>query len=198
MTIYNIYKATCIVNGKSYIGFTNDLPNRVKRHNYWYRKNRQSRLYTAMRKHGWDKFRFEVIYQSKDKDHTFHTMEQYFIGQYDTINNGYNQKLGGKGVIGVVKDTVWVNNGSKHRRVHRNSVPDGWTMGRIDTVHKHLHTKSVGRKISKEHKESGRYKGSKNPAAKSVTIDGVTYGTIREAVKETGLSIFKIKKYYLI
>lgn len=41
--------------------------------------------------------------------------------------------------------------------------------------------------------KKGLYDGEKNPNAKSVYIDGVKYGTMKEASEKTGLSVFKIR-----
>jgi hypothetical protein len=38
------------------------------------------------------------------------------------------------------------------------------------------------------------YDGSKNPNAKSVIIDEIKYGTMKEASEKTGLSLYKIRK----
>jgi hypothetical protein len=56
-----------------------------------------------MRKHGFDNFSWEVIYESSDKQHTLNEMEQHFINQYNTMHpNGYNMKLGGLVVIYLI------------------------------------------------------------------------------------------------
>lgn len=49
----------------------------------------------------------------------------------------------------------------------------------------------VRRKMSMMKK--GLYDGDKNPNAKSVSIDGVEYGTMKEASQKTGLSLYKIR-----
>lgn len=41
-------------------------------------------LYNAMRKYGWDNFKFEVIATAEDKE-TLDELESYFIRKYDTI-----------------------------------------------------------------------------------------------------------------
>jgi group I intron endonuclease len=99
MDIYTIYKAKNTVNGKVYIGFDSNWPNRIRTHKTDFnRKN--TYFYYAIRKYGWSNFEWDVIYQSKDKDHTLNEMEKYFINEYDSYNEGYNLTFGGEGTIG--------------------------------------------------------------------------------------------------
>lgn len=95
MNIYSIYKATNKINGKIYIGYTNNFPRRQKNHkNYSIKTN--SHFYNGIKKHGWDNFEWEIIYQSKDQAHTLNEMESYFISIYDSFHNGYNSTTGGE------------------------------------------------------------------------------------------------------
>ena len=99
MTIYSIYKATNIITGKSYIGFSGNYASRKRVHKCNALDNKViNYFYNSIRKHGWDNFKWEIIYQSKDKLYTLNTMESYFINEYNTINPfGYNTKSGGDG-----------------------------------------------------------------------------------------------------
>ena len=101
MIIHTIYKAVNQVNGKVYIGFDSNWPNRVNIHRSSSKKQ-DYKFYRAIRKYGWDNFKWDIIYQSKDKEHTLKVMEKYFIEQYDSFNNGYNSTLGGDGTLGLI------------------------------------------------------------------------------------------------
>lgn len=99
MNIYSIYKATNNVNGKSYIGFDANWPTRQKNHKKNYTE-RNSNFYAALRKHGWENFTWEILYQSTDKEYTHKVMEEHFIREYDThcdTGHGYNMSYGGDG-----------------------------------------------------------------------------------------------------
>jgi len=98
-SIYSIYKITNTINGKVYIGFDSNWPNRQKSHRYSLDKRNQ-KLYCAMRKYGWDKFVWEVIYQSKDGKHCLNVMESFFIKEYNSFKKGYNLTMGGEGTLG--------------------------------------------------------------------------------------------------
>ncbi len=93
--IFSVYKATCSVNQKSYIGFTQkDLKIRKKNHKYASKGKSLAKFYAAIRKHGWENFAWEIIYQTPDKEHCLE-MEKHFIIEFDSINNGYNIRCGG-------------------------------------------------------------------------------------------------------
>ena len=97
MKMYYIYKITNKTNNKSYIGFTSNLKERFKVH-----RSKQTNLIIsrAIRKYGVDNFTFDILYQSFDKDYALNVMEQKYIEEYDTINQGYNQRKGGFALIG--------------------------------------------------------------------------------------------------
>lgn len=94
--LYSIYKISNTVNQKVYIGYTSNFENRKKQHIRSVGK-KDSKLYRAMRLYGVGSFSFEIIYQSKEKNHTKNTMEAKFIEEYDSYKNGYNGSLGGDG-----------------------------------------------------------------------------------------------------
>ncbi len=93
--IYSIYKITNTINNKCYIGFTENIQRRWAAH----RRQGGSKtktLYKAFEKYGIDKFYFEVLYQSKDYEHTLCEMEPYFIQEYKSFGvGGYNMNEGG-------------------------------------------------------------------------------------------------------
>ena len=100
MVIYSIYKATNKINGKCYIGFDSKWPHRKSAHKLS-SQTQDYKFYRAIRKYGWDNFEWELIYQSKDKEHTKDIMETFFINDYNSFNNGYNSTKGGDGLLGV-------------------------------------------------------------------------------------------------
>ena len=101
MIIYSIYKCVNRLNGKVYIGFDSKWPNRKYEHKY-NTNHKKQKLYHAIRKYGWNNFDWEVIYQSFDGEYTLKVMENYFITEYHSYNNGYNETLGGEGTLGRI------------------------------------------------------------------------------------------------
>lgn len=102
MIIYTIYKSVNTINGKVYIGFDSNWPNRLAIHKSNSKKVNY-KFYRAIRKYGWDSFEWSVLYQSTDRQHTLKEMENHFICEYDSFKNGYNSTLGGEGVFGLYR-----------------------------------------------------------------------------------------------
>lgn len=113
MTIYTIYLATNVVNGKHYVGFDSNWPRRRGDHlTNAFSETTQHKYYfhSAIKKYGKQNFEWSVLYQSLDGEHTKDIMEQYFITEYRTYGgfddcNGYNLTLGGDGSLGRFKTT---------------------------------------------------------------------------------------------
>lgn len=111
-----IYKIENLVNHKKYIGQSNNIERRWKNersvafnehaHEYDYPLSR------AFRKYGLENFSFEVIEECHQEN--LNEREQYWIAQFDSYFNGYNQTLGGgqsinggcnkEKILGIFKD----------------------------------------------------------------------------------------------
>ena len=108
MKVSTIYIATNIVNNKCYVGFTSrSLEVRKERHKTESfsvtQPGYKSAFHDAIRKYGWDNFKWEVLYQSWDRYHCKNVMENYFIeecGTYSYDHDGYNMTKGGEGTFG--------------------------------------------------------------------------------------------------
>lgn len=177
--IYTIYKATNIINGKCYIGFTSNFHNRLLDHRKNFRnknsKKYYNKFYCAIRKYGWDNFQWEFLYQSKDKDHCLSEMETYFIKEYNSFalvenSNGYNLTLGGEGTPGIVKS---------------------------ERSKKHHSEKMKGRKFTEEHKSniSNSLKGKKRTPEHCKNLSESQKGDKNWQTKRMGELHPKSKKY---
>lgn len=100
-----IYKFTNKVNGKAYIGQTNNIEKRKRGHKSesFNKKANGYKLpfHNAIRKYGWDNFSFEIIEEINDdfgRDY-LNEREKYFIELFNstTDKNGYNITVGGDG-----------------------------------------------------------------------------------------------------
>jgi group I intron endonuclease len=92
--MFYIYKATNLLNQKSYIGFTENPDRRWNQHCNDYRRYNRP-FYNAMKKYGPENFHFEIIYENEDRQATLVQMEPFFIELYDTYRYGYNCTKGG-------------------------------------------------------------------------------------------------------
>ncbi len=117
--IYTIYRARCLVNGKSYVGFDSAWPKRRIQHER-YSGHLRGRFQLALRKHGIESFEWTVVYRSTDGDHTLKVMEPHFIRVFSGYTHGYNSTLGGEGSLGYVatpeaREKISAKNKGKHR-----------------------------------------------------------------------------------
>lgn len=87
-----IYKITNKINGKSYIGQSNNIERRFQEHQT---KSSTSRipLDIAIQKYGKDNFSYEVIEECDISE--LNERETYWIQKYNSIINGYNCSIGG-------------------------------------------------------------------------------------------------------
>lgn len=58
---------------------------------------KNQKLYLSINKYGWDKFRWEVLYESWDSEYCLSVVEPLFIQEYDSYNTGLNSTIGGEG-----------------------------------------------------------------------------------------------------
>ena len=89
-----VYKITNIINNKVYIGITHSIEKRKIQH---FKCKKNHPLYNAIRKYGPDKFTFEVIDSSDDRN-TLCELEKYYIRLYKSNDRkyGYNITSGGE------------------------------------------------------------------------------------------------------
>lgn len=104
MTYGIIYKVTNITNEKCYIGQTiYSLQQRKCAHknNVKYNRNPTSAFYNAIRKYGWDNFKWEIIKECDSKE-MLNIMETFMIIVYKSfiLEKGYNLTWGGDSNIG--------------------------------------------------------------------------------------------------
>lgn len=94
MCIYMIYKHTCIVTNKSYIGQTKNLDKRNKEHSRL--SSACVALRNAVKKYGWKNFTTEILAETLTLDQA-NELEERLIAEHNTLApRGYNLQAGGK------------------------------------------------------------------------------------------------------
>ena len=100
-----IYKHTCTISGKSYIGLTKkSIEQRWKEHCYASknRNNSNNYFYNAISLYGESAWESTVLVKNITTYEEAQNQEKYYILKYDTFENGYNTTYGGEGVHGYV------------------------------------------------------------------------------------------------
>ena len=91
-----IYKITNQINGKVYIGQSNDIQRRWQEHkNPSKFLSSKKKLYEAFKEYGIENFSFEVLEECSREE--LDEKEIYYIEYYDSFNDGYNLTTGGQG-----------------------------------------------------------------------------------------------------
>lgn len=91
-----IYKLTCVLNKKIYVGKAVDLEERLYAHS---RAKDKTPIHYAIRKHGWDNFTVETLEWGIESDEKLSERECYWIATLRSMDRvvGYNLTAGGKG-----------------------------------------------------------------------------------------------------
>jgi len=101
MSKYIIYKVTCLINNKIYVGQTSKSL-KIRKNNHIKSVNLKSNNYfhKALRKHGLKNFKWEIIYKCNTRNKV-NEKETEFIKHYKSFGKyGYNQCVGGNGTNG--------------------------------------------------------------------------------------------------
>ena len=86
-----IYKLTA-PNGKSYVGQTNNLTNRLYHYSSYHCKHQQ-KLYHSLLKYKWENFTIETLEYAQDE--FADEYEKFYIKKFDCVLNGLNLDDGG-------------------------------------------------------------------------------------------------------
>ncbi len=95
--MYYIYKIENLINGKKYIGLTNNIVRRKSRHftDLKYNHHDNNFLQKEYNIYGKNNFSFEIIFSGEVDYEIISDLEKYYIKKYDSFLNGYNQNEGG-------------------------------------------------------------------------------------------------------
>ena len=102
-----IYKYTNKINGKVYIGLSNNIQRRKHEHQSLANRGDKMYIHQAIKKYGIENFDFEVIEVFEKEDRVLMgEREQYWIEYYNSYKSGYNETPGGDIQQGRSKLTI--------------------------------------------------------------------------------------------
>lgn len=162
-----IYCITNKINGKRYVGQTkhNDVNERIKEHfqialSEYSSNKRNLHLYNSIRKYGKENFEVTILKDNLSEDE-LDEWEVYFIKEFNTYADGYNNTVGGGGVRGY-----------RHTDETKKKIGQA-VINNKDKIFTEERAKKIsfalkGRTFSKEHKEkisenAKKRTGERNP-----------------------------------
>lgn len=180
--LYNIYKITCDVTNKIYIGCTTK-PIEVRLKEHYEDRNKHGLLHEDMKKFDISHFSVELI-ETGNNDAVRYQREKFYIKKFDSMNPdiGYNMTIGGLGTVGyqfTEKDREKISKAGIGRK------PSKKTLERIGALNRGKHlSDSVKQKISQSRK--GKYTKEDNPFYGKHHTEQ-TKNKIRQIKKEHGI-----------
>jgi group I intron endonuclease len=148
-----IYLITNTSNNKKYVGQTTEkLNKRFNRHKNAAKGGVEFHLYRAMRKHGIDSFKIEVLEEVDDS--ILSEREKFFIAE---LNAEYNMTLGGEGCSIRVKPpkTKTITNEIDIKRILLDEeIPAGYVRGLPDSVKMKMRETAKFKIITEEHRSN--------------------------------------------
>lgn len=174
LRMIGIYCIKNIKNNKKYVGQSINIEYRLRKHfgklQNQYHENKH--LQRSFNKYGKNNFKAYILEECPQNK--LNEREQYWIKEMDSLNNGFNMTLGGKGINGWKADDEFKKHMSRILTGSRNpNYGNRWT----DEM---KHNLSV--------KKKGKYEDEANPNAKKVICVETLkiYNTIKDASKDIG------------
>ena len=187
---YKIYKCSNNINGKVYIGYTHkSLEKRMIEHRSCSKNGSYYLLHKALQKYGEDNFSWEIIFESKDKEHVLEKMESYFIKEHNSYfetGHGYNMTHGGQGGMTDKKHTTETKEKLKIARSKRVVEP---MLGKkhSDEAKEKMKLAKLGKEKSLEYKEMCSKRNKKrylDPEKRKVLSEAVKLSWIKRKQKQ--------------
>lgn len=166
--MYTIYAHILKLDGRAYIGqTTKELECRSGKDGIGYHLS--PKFYEAIQKYGWDNFE-HIILETCETEEEADLLEQKYIQEYNSIENGFNILIGGHSLYGQGNPMY----GKKHTEETKEKIRQS----------------RLGKPNTEAQKEAIRQStlGGKNHSAKSVRCieTGIIYGSATDAAVAIG------------
>lgn len=213
-----IYMCTCNINGKSYIGQSQDVKHRKCQHLSELRGNHHYNQYLQRAYNKYKEYNFSwKVLEYCDKD-MLDDREMYWISYYDTYKNGFNANEGGKSnrgyertdefksKISEILTEVWANADERRKetseRMRGENNPMYGRTGQLNPAYGQDHSGEkngmFGRRHTEEAKELNRqaHLGAKNKNSKPVVCveTGEIFASQGEVKRLTGVNDTSVNK----
>lgn len=168
------------VNGKQYIGISSRVARRWIEHKSG---NGSKLVYQAIKKYGLDALRFDIFCEGCEED--IKKLEVSMIETCGTLApGGYNLTLGGEGTIGWKHSEETRHKMSEDRSGESNAM---FGKSHSEKTRKKIGAKAKGRKNPGLITLNKKQRGSGNPRAREVLVEGVEYGCMKDAAEAIGI-----------
>jgi group I intron endonuclease len=116
-----VYRITFDGTDKCYIGISNNLEIRRKKHLQNAKIGVKGKLYNAIRKYGNPKFEILEVCETKE---VLLEKESEYINKFDSFKNGLNSTLGGEGSFGSSREktSTWKQRQSQRMKGEKNPM----------------------------------------------------------------------------
>jgi group I intron endonuclease len=186
-----------------YIGYTkHSIMKRFSQHIRCAKKLKLNKFYNAIRHYGSECFTIEQLYESTDKEAALN-MEIEFIRTYNSIEDGYNTHIGGNGgSIGCPSGIVFTDEHKKNISLNHHDV-SGTNNPFYGKTHSTESKAKIGNReypVGPNHMwygkkwESQFKSGSQHPLSIPITVNGIQYESINQAMIALGVSRRKVIK----
>jgi group I intron endonuclease len=167
-----LYVITNRINGKQYVGITNDV---IRRKRFHFSGHGSKLLRHAITKYGRHIFEFKTWYEG---DECFIKMMEcsIIVALGTRAPHGYNLTWGGDGTRGLHPTA---ETRKKLSAAHKGQIT--WMRGR-------RHTPEARQKMREAWSRKCKA-GSSSPSARPVMVDGIVHGCIKDAALATGINV---------
>ena len=161
-----VYKHT-LPDGRCYVGQTCDITARWKPSAY---KN-CVKFYSAIQKYGWENFNHEILVDKLTLEEANH-LEEVYIKEYNSIENGFNLNSGGE------------------NKLHSQETKNKMSQTRKGVPHSQKHSEAIskaltGKKKTSEHVRNNQLAQHRKPVECIET--GEKYESLSDAERKTGI-----------